>query len=100
MDRDWIDDVKIEHRGENGGMNITMFVRPPRTDPELPGYSELVALAAGVFRGVIDPDAKRFEAMNAEVMAWSDEEHRGLTFPYHYRVTVDFEPKGGDQELD
>lgn len=102
MDREWIDDVKIEHRGTNGDMNITVFVRPPRVTNEQPGHSELVALAANVFRGAIDPDTKRFEAMNAEVMAWSDEEHRGVTFPYRYRVTVDFElqiPESGDQEV-
>jgi hypothetical protein len=98
MDRDWIDDVKIERRGENGGMNITVFVRPPHINAVLPKYHELVTFTTAVFHGVIDPGAERFKAMNAEVMVWSDEEHRGVWSPHRYRVTVDFEPRGGHED--
>jgi len=93
--RDWIDDVKIEHRGEDGGMNITLFVEPPKGVKYAPTYRELTMLAISVFRDAVDPDAKRFEATHADVMAWSDEGHSGLMAPYRYRVTMDFEPKDG-----
>lgn len=94
MDRDWIDNLRIEHRGENGGMHITVFFRPPCANYELPKYRELVRLAVTVFSDAADPDHRRFNAVNAEVMAWSDEGmERGLTIPHRYRVTVDFDPQ-------
>lgn len=98
MDRDWIDDVKIEHRGENGGMNITVFARPPHpANLDQQKYYALVSLATNVFYDAVDPDHRRFEAMNAEVMIWSDEGHQGTMIPHRYRVTVDFDLKGGHE---
>lgn len=94
MTREWISDVKIERRGENGGMNITLFVEPPaRANYKLPTYGELTLLAESVFRDVMKADSKAFVPTHADVMAWS----QGDTVtarPDRYRVTMDLCPPG------
>ena len=93
MDRSWIDEMKIEHRGEDGGMSIMMFVKPPAVgNYKLPTYGELVLLAESVFRDVMKADSKRFVLTHADVMAWSDTHHRSLDVPHLYRVSLDLCP--------
>ena len=95
MDREWIDNVKIEHRGEDGGMNITMFVRLPATgNYRLPTYGELVLTAESVFRDAMKADSGKFAPTYADVMAWSDTRHRSLDVPHSYRVSLDLCPPG------
>lgn len=93
MDREWIDNVKIEHRGVDGGMNITMFVKLPATgNYRLPTYGELVLTAESVFRDAMKADGRRFAPTYADVMAWSDTRHRSLDVPHSYRVSLDLCP--------
>lgn len=101
--REWISDVKIERRGENGGMNITLFVGPPvKANYKLPTYGELTLLAESVFRDAMNADSKKFVPTHADVMAWS----RGsevTSVPYQYRVTMDLCPpdqlEDGDEDV-
>ena len=93
MDREWIDNLKIEHRGEGGEMNITMFVKPPATgNYRLPTYGELVLTAESVFRDAMKADSRKFVPTHADVMAWSDTRHRSLDVPHSYRVSLDLCP--------
>jgi len=93
MDYTWIDNVKIEHRGEDGGMNITMFVEPPaHGNFQIPTYCQLVTLAESVFRGAMRADSQAFVPTHADVMVWSDTNHRSLDVPHRYRVTMDLVP--------
>ena len=92
MDREWIDNIKIEHRGEDGGMNITMFVRPPmKATYKLPTYGELTLLAESVFRDAMKADSKKFVPTHADVMAWS-KGPKVTSVPHRYRVTMDLCP--------
>lgn len=102
--REWISDVKIERRGERGGMNITLFVEPPaKPNYKTPTYAWLVALAENVFRDAVDKEATRFAITHADVMAWSSEGSRGVSTAHRYRVTADFCPpenlEDGDEDL-
>lgn len=102
--REWISDVKIERRGERGGMNITLFVEPPaKANYKLPTYAWLVALAENVFRDAVDTKATRFAITHADVMAWSSESSRGISTADRYRVTADFCPpenlEDGDEDV-
>ncbi len=102
--REWISDVKIERRGENGGMNITLFVEPPaKANYRTPTYAWLVALAENVFRDAVDKEATRFAITHADVMAWSSEGARGISVADRYRVTADFCPpenlEDGDEDV-
>lgn len=102
--REWISDVKIERRGENGGMNITLFVEPPaKANYKTPTYARLVALAENVFRDAVDKEATRFAITHADVMAWSSESSRGISTADRYRVTADFCPpenlEDGDEDM-
>ena len=103
ISREWINDVKIERRGGNGEMNITLFVGPPeKANYKLPTYGELTLLAESVFRDAMNADSKKFVPTHADVMAWS----RGLkvtSVPYQYRVTMDLCPpdqlEDGDEDV-
>lgn len=102
--REWISDVKIERRGENGGMNITLFVEPPaRANYKTPTYAWLVALAENVFRDAVDKEGTRFAITHADVMAWSSEGLRGVSVADRYRVSADFCPpenlEDGDEDV-
>lgn len=93
MDYTWIDNVKIEHRGEDGGMSIMVFIKPPATgNYRLPTYGELVTAAESIFRGALEVDGTKFVPTHADVMAWSDTNHRSLDVPHLYRVTLDLCP--------
>lgn len=97
MDREWIDNIKIkiERRGEDGGMNITMFVRLPATgNYRLPTYGELVMTAESVFRDAMKADSGKLALTYADVTAWSDMRHRSLDVPHSYRVSLDLCPPG------
>lgn len=98
MTKQEITKVTIECRHGSGHpiWNIMMFATPERPDGAL-SYSELVLMAERVLR-----DAKDLKSSNgwlvsgAEVMAWSgsektNPEHRGLTKPHEFRVTLDME---------
>ena len=99
--REWISDVKIERRGENGGMNITLFVEPParRANYKLPTYGELALLAESVFRDAMNADSKKFVPTHADVMAWS-KGSKVTSVPHQYRVTMDLCPPGQSEDGD
>lgn len=94
MNREWIKEVNIEPRGEDGGMNITLYVEPPRKGGyKSPTYGELALLAESVFRDALKADSRAFVPTHADVMAWS----KGDTVtarPDRYRVTMDLCPPG------
>lgn len=101
--REWISDVKIERRGENGGMNITLFVEPPaKATYKLPTYGELTLLAENVFRDAMMADSKKFVPTHADVMAWS-KGPKVTAVPHQYRVTMDLCPpdqlEDGDEDV-
>lgn len=89
MTKEEIDDIKIEHRGEDRYWNITMFVIPKKKVPSRPPrYGELVDLAEETLRSAKGLGEEWF-ASNAEVMAWSSRDDRGILTPDRYRVTLD-----------
>lgn len=101
--REWISNVKIERRGEDGGMNITLFVEPPaKANYKLPAYGELTLLAEGVFRDVMNASSKEFVQTHADVMAWS-KGHEVMSVPHQYRVTMNLYPpdqlEDGDEDV-
>ena len=101
--REWISDVKIERRGENGGMNITLFVEPQaKATYKLPTYGELTLLAENVFRDAMGADSKKFVPTHADVMAWSKGSNV-TAVPHQYRVTMDLCPpdqlEDGDEDV-
>jgi hypothetical protein len=88
-----IDSIKIEHRGEQKYWNITMFVMPLRGNSgKVPCYAELVEGAEDVLRKAKGLDREWF-ASNAEVMAWSSYDDRGIRTPDRFRVTLDMVTK-------
>ena len=90
--REWISDVKIERRGERGGMNIALFVEPPaKANYKLPTYGELTLLAESVFRDAMNADSKKFVPTHADVTAWS-KGPKVTSVPHRYRVTMDLCP--------
>ena len=95
MDRSWIDNVSIEHRGEDGGMNITLVIEPPAraSNYKLPTYGELTLLAESVFRDAMKADSEKFVPTHADVMAWS-KGPKVTSVPHRYRVTMDLCPPG------
>lgn len=90
--REWINDIKIERRGGNGEMNITLFVGPPaKANYKPPTYGELTLLAESIFRVAMNANSNKFVPTHADVKAWS----RGpevTSVPYQYRVTMDLCP--------
>ena len=108
MIKEEIDDVKIEHRGEQRYWNITMFVVPLRGNSgKVPCYAELVEMAETVLRGAKGLD-HNWIPTHADVMAWSsgvvdadrpDIDARGIRTPHEYRVMLDMEQETGDEDV-
>lgn len=101
--REWISTVKIERRGEMGGMNITLFAEPTaKTTYKLPTYGELALLAENVFRDAMGMDSKKFVPTHADVMAWS-KGPEVTSVPHKYRVTMDLcqpdQLEDGDEDV-
>lgn len=89
MNKQEIDSIHIEHRGEPRYWNITMFTVPlPGNSGKVPCYADLVEAAEDVLRNAKGL-GKEWYAHNAEVMAWSDNTDRGVLMPYRFRVTLD-----------
>lgn len=89
MTKEEIDQVHIEHRGAPKYWNITMFVVPrPGNSGRVPCYAELVEAAEDVLRKAKGLGLEWF-ARNAEVMAWSCNDSRGVLTPDRFRVTLD-----------
>lgn len=88
-----IDKVHIEHRGEERYWNITMFTVPcPGNSGKVPCYADLVDMAERILREVKDLGREWF-ASNAEVMAWSSLDDRGVSTPHRFRVTLNMVTK-------
>lgn len=103
ISHDRIDSVKIEHRCNKNVRSITVMIEPKPEDREFL-YSDLVECATSVFCRVY-ADATKFNATDADVMAWSksdNPDHRAtpLLSPNLYRVTVDFRRDGTDEGCD
>ena len=93
MIKEEIDDIKIERRGEQRYWNVTMFVTPLRGNSgKVPCYAELVEMAEDVIRKAKGLGSKWFPS-NAEVMAWSSKDDRGILTPDRFRVTLDMVTK-------
>lgn len=89
MIKEEIDSIKIEHRGEQRYWNITMFVVPrPGNSGKDSCYADLVKAAEDVLRKAKGL-GKEWLASNAEVMAWSSRDDRGILTPDRFRVTLD-----------
>lgn len=93
MTKEEIDQVHIEHRGVTKYWNITMFTVPrPGSSGRVPCYADLVEAAEDVLRKAKGLGIE-WHARNAEVMAWSDNDDRGILTPYRFRVTLDMVEK-------
>ena len=93
MTKEEIDDIKIERRGEPRYWNITMFVVPKRGNGnKVPSYADLVVAAEGVLREAKGLGREWFPS-DAEVMAWSSRNDRGILTPDRLRVTLDMVTK-------
>ena len=93
MIKEEIDDIKIEHRGEQRYWNITMFVMPMRGNSgKVPCYADLVEAAEGILRGAKGLGSE-WSSSKAEVMAWSSRDDRGILTPDRFRVTLDMVTK-------
>lgn len=93
MTKEEIDSIKIEHRSEQRYWNITMFVVPMRGNSgKVPCYADLVEAAEDVLRKAKGLGREWF-ASNAEVMAWSSGDDRGILTPGRFRVTLDMVTK-------
>ena len=93
MIKEEIDGIKIEHRGEQRYWNITMFVVPMcGNSGKVPCYADLVEAAEDILRKAKGL-GKEWFASNAEVMAWSSRDDRGLLTPHRFRVTLDMVTK-------
>ena len=89
MIKEEIESIKIEHRGEERYWNITMFTVPlPGNSGKVPCYADLVEAAEDVLREAKGL-GREWYARNAEVMAWSDNNERGIITPHRFRVTLD-----------
>lgn len=77
----------VEPRAVGDDMNLTLFVSSS-TFP-VPTHDQLVNRGLNLFWSIFGDDTK-YRALNAEVMAWSDDKLRGLGVPHEYRVTIDF----------
>lgn len=93
MTKEEIDSIKIEHRGEQRYWNITMFVMPMRGNSgKVPCYADLVKEAEDSLRKAKGLGREWFPS-NAEVMAWSSRDDRGILTPDRFRVTLDMVTK-------
>lgn len=70
-----------------------MFVVPYLGNSgNVPCYADLVDMAEGVLRDAKGLGREWF-ASNAEVMAWSSRDNRGVLIPHRFRVTLDMVTK-------
>lgn len=93
MIKEEIDNIQIEHRGEQRYWNIMMFVVPMRGNSgKVPCYADLVEAAEDVLRKAKGLGREWFPS-NAEVMAWSSRDDRGILVPGRLRVTLDMVTK-------
>ena len=93
MIKEEIDNIKIERRGGRGYWNITMFTTPlVGNSGRVPCYAELVEGAEDVLRKAKGLGREWFPS-NAEVMAWSSKDDRGILTPDRFRVTLDMVTK-------
>lgn len=100
MTKKEIDNIHIEHRGEQRYWNITMFVVPMRGNSgKVPCYADLVEAAEDVLRKAKGL-GKEWSALNAEVMAWSSKDDRGVSTPDRFRVTLDMVTKDMEAPTD
>lgn len=100
MTKEEIDNIQIEHRGNPEYWNITMFVVPMRKNSgKVPCYADLVKMAEDVLREAKGLGRVWFSS-NAEVMAWSSKDDRGLLTPDRFRVTLDMITKGMEAPSD
>lgn len=100
MTKKEIDNIHIEHRGEQRYWNITMFVVPMRGNRvKVPCYAELVEMAECILREAKDL-GREWLASNAEVMAWSSKDDRGVSTPDRFRVTLDMVTKDMEAPTD
>ena len=100
MIKEELTNIHIEHRGNPKYWNITMYVTPKRCDAQRGlGYAELVKEAENVLRGAKGL-GKEWFASNAEVMAWSSRDNRGVLTPYRFRVTLDMVTKDMEAPTD
>ena len=100
MIKEEIDEIKIEPRGEQRYWNITMIVVPMRGNSgKVPCYADLVEAAEDVLRKAKGLGREWFPS-NAEVMAWSSRDDRGILTPDRFRVTLDMVTKGMDAPSD
>lgn len=89
MTKKEIDRVCIEPRGEPKYWNITMFTVPlPGNSGEAPYYADLVEAAETILRNTKGLGSEWY-VCNAEVMAWSNNNDRGVLTPGRFRVTLD-----------
>lgn len=93
MTKENIDHITIEPRGEQRYWHITMFMSPPPGDNgKVPCSADLVDLAEDVLRKAKGLGKEWFPS-NAEAVAWSSRDHRGVHPPYRFRVTLDMVTK-------
>lgn len=93
MIKEEIDRIQIEPRGEPRYWHITMFVAPlPDNSGKIPCYADLVYRTEDVLREAKGLGREWFTS-NAEVMAWSSRENRGVLNPHRFRVTLDMVTK-------
>ena len=93
MTKEEVDQVHIEHRGATKYWNITMFAGPrPGNSGKVPCYADLVAMAEDILRTAKDLGMEWY-TRNAEVMAWSSRDDRGIHTPDRFRVTLDMVTK-------
>ena len=100
MTKEEIDEIKIEPRGEPKYWNITMFVTPMRSNSgKVPCYADLVDAAEDVICKAKGLGRDWFPS-NAEVLAWSSRDDRGILTPHRFRVTLDMVKKGMEDPSD
>lgn len=100
MTKEDITNIHIEHRSVPKYWNITMYVTPKCSDSrKVPDYAELVEEAEHILR-LAKGLGKEWVPSNAEVMAWSSEEKRGISYPYRFRVTLDLVMENKDSKTD
>ena len=100
MTKEEIDRISIEHRGEPKYWNITMFTVPMRGNSgKVPCYADLVEVAEDVLRKA-NGLGKEWFPSNAEVMAWSSRDDRGVRTPDRFRVILDMVTEGMEAPSD
>lgn len=99
MTKEEIDRISIEHRGEPRYWNITMFAVPlPGNSGKVPCYADLVEAAETILRNAKGLGSEWYVS-NAEVMAWSDKNDRGVLIPGRFRVTLDMIAKDMEGDI-